>query len=148
MSRFAALFTVVALLTGSYACAAGRDFSEPDAQDCRPSKAVRVLAIHGTDDRTNPFAGGGGVRWGYSVERAAARWASLDHCSSAPRSDKVSSQVTRVQYGACAGGSAVLLYKIDAPEAQGGGHVWPGGRRAPPSQLKATELVLEFFGLQ
>ena len=128
--------------------ATGPAFSEPDAQDCRPSRAVRVLAIHGTDDQTNPFAGGGGVRWGYSVERAAARWASLDHCEGAPRSDKVSSQVTRVQYGACGGGSAVVLYRIDATEAQGGGHAWPGGRRSPPSELKATELVLEFFGLQ
>ena len=142
--RVAAVAPVAGLRAGR---AAGSDFSEPDAQDCRPSKAVRVLAIHGTDDRTNPFSGGGGVRWGYSVERAAARWANLDHCESAPRSDKVSSQVTRVQYGACGGGSAVVLYRIDAPEAQGGGHVWPGGRRSPPSELKATELVLEFFAL-
>jgi polyhydroxybutyrate depolymerase len=143
--RVAAVAPVAGLRAGR---AAGRDFSEPDAEDCRPSQAVRVLAIHGTDDRTNPFSGGGGVRWGYSVERAAARWASLEHCESEPRSDKVSSQVTRVQYGACGGGSAVVLYRIDAPEAQGGGHVWPGGRRSPPSELKATELVLEFFGLR
>ena len=143
--RVAAVAPVAGLRAGR---AAGRDFSEPDAQDCRPSRAVRVLAIHGTDDQTNPFSGGGGVRWGYSVERAAARWASLDHCESTPRSDRVSPQVTRVQYGACGGGSAVVLYRIDAPEAQGGGHVWPGGRRSPPSELKATELVLEFFGLR
>lgn len=141
--RVAAVAPVAGLRAGR---AAGRDFSEPDAQDCRPSKPVRVLAIHGTADRTNPYSGGGGVRWGYTVERAAARWASLDHCQSAPRSDKVSPQVTRVQYAACGGGSTVVLYRIDAPEAQGGGHVWPGGRRSPPSELKATELVLEFFG--
>ena len=141
--RVAAVAPVAGLRAGR---AAGQDFSEPDAKDCQPSKAVRVLAIHGTDDHTNPFPGGGGVRWGYSVERAAARWASLDHCGSAPRSDKVSSQVTRVQYGACGGDSDVVLYRIDAPEAQGGGHVWPGGRRSPPSELKATDLVLEFFG--
>jgi polyhydroxybutyrate depolymerase len=143
--RVAAVAPVAGLRAGR---AAGRDFSEPDEEDCRPSKAVRVLAIHGTDDRTNPFAGGGGVRWGYSVERAAARWASLDRCERAPRSEKISSQVTRVQYGACGGGSAVVLYRIDAPEAQGGGHVWPGGRRAPPSELNATEMVLEFFALR
>jgi len=143
--RVAAIAPVAGLRAGR---AGGRDFSEPDTQDCRPSRAVRVLAIHGTDDKTNPFPGGGGVRWGYSAERAAARWASLDHCESAPRSDKVSPQVTRVQYGACGGGSVVVLYRIDAPEAQGGGHVWPGGRRSPPSELKATELVLEFFGLR
>ena len=143
--RVAAVAPVAGLRAGR---AAGGDFSEPDTQDCRPTRAVRVLAIHGTDDQTNPFAGGGGLRWGYSVERAAARWATLDHCESPPRRDKVSSQVTRIQYGACGAGSAVVLYRIDAPEAQGGGHVWPGGLRSPPSQLKATGLVLDFFGLQ
>jgi polyhydroxybutyrate depolymerase len=143
--RVAAVAPVAGLRAGR---AAGADFSEPDAQDCRPSRAIRLLAIHGTDDRTNPFAGGGGVRWGYSVERAAARWASLDHCESAPRSQKISSQVTRIQYAMCGGGSAVVLYRIDAPEAEGGGHVWPGGRRSPPSELKATGLVLDFFGSQ
>jgi polyhydroxybutyrate depolymerase len=141
--RVAAVAPVAGLRAGR---AAGKDFSEPDAEDCRPSKAVRVLAIHGTADRTNTFSGGGGVRWGYSIERAAARWANLDHCESTPRSDKISSQVTRVQYGACRGGS-VVLYRIDAPEDQGGGHVWPGGRRSPPSELQATQLVLEFFEL-
>ena len=141
-NRVAAVAPVAGLRAGR---ATGEDFSEPDTQDCRPSQAVRVLAIHGTADKTNPFAGGGGLRWGYSVEHAAARWARLDHCGVAPRSDKVSPQVTRVQYGACGDGSTVMLYRIDAPEAQGGGHVWPGGKRSPPSELKATELVLEFF---
>ena len=142
--RVAAVAPVAGLRAGR---AAGRDFSEPDAEDCKPSRAVRVLAIHGTDDKTNPFAGGGGVRWGYSVERAATRWASLDHCGSAPRTDKISAHVSRIQYGACGGGSTVTLYRIDAPEAEGGGHVWPGGRRSPPSELKATELVLDFFAM-
>lgn len=140
--RVAAVAPVAGLRAGR---AAGRDFSEPDAEDCKPSKAVRVLAIHGTDDKTNPFGGGGGVRWGYSVERAATRWASLDHCDSAPRTDKISSHVSRIQYAACSGGSTVTLLRIDAPEAEGGGHVWPGGRRSPPSELKATETVLDFF---
>ena len=143
--RVAAVAPVAGLRAGR---AANPGFSEPDVADCRPARAVRVLAIHGTDDRSNPFSGGGGVRWGYSVEAAAARWASLDHCASTPRIEKVSSQVTRVQYGACEGGSTVVLYRIDAPESQGGGHVWPGGWRSPPSELKATELVLEFFVLR
>jgi poly(3-hydroxybutyrate) depolymerase len=72
--------------------------------------------------------------------------------------------VTRVRYGACRGGSEVVLYRIDAPRDQGGGHVWPGGHRdletraQPPSgstgggaggqpvvELDATRVVLEFF---
>lgn len=140
--RVAAVAPVAGLRAGR---AAGPQFSDPDPEDCRPSRPVRVLAIHGTDDQLNPFPGGGGVRWGYSVERAAARWASLDRCNAPPREQKVSPQVTRVDYSTCGTGSEVVLYRIDAPEAQGGGHVWPGGRRSPPSELNATAVVLEFF---
>ena len=139
--RIAAVAPVAGLRAGRAAAPA---FAEPDPGDCRPSKPVRVLAIHGTDDRTNPFPGGGGVRWGYSVEQAAARWATLDGCAVAPRSEAVSAHVTRLQFGGCAAGT-VTLYRIDAPEAEGGGHIWPGGRGAPPSEIAATDLVLEFF---
>jgi polyhydroxybutyrate depolymerase len=141
--RIAAIAPVAGLRAGR---AKGPQFSEPDADDCKPSRAVRVLAIHGTDDRTNAFAGGsGGVRWGYSVERAAERWAQLNHCDGALASQKVATQVTRVQYGACGASSAVVLYRIDATEAEGGGHIWPGARGVPAGQLNATQVVLEFF---
>ena len=143
--------------------AAGPGFTEPDASDCLPSRPITVLAIHGTDDPTNPFPGGGDSRWGYSVERAAARWANLDHCGLEPTPEKVSERVTRLRYGTCSASSEVVLYRIDAPRDQGGGHVWPGGQRdlatrtasatapspngpkMPPASLDATALVLEFF---
>jgi polyhydroxybutyrate depolymerase len=145
--RVAAVAPVAGLRAGR---AAGPEFAAPDADDCRPSRALPVLAIHGTDDQTNPFPGGGGLRWGYSVESAAARWASLDRCSAAPEVDKVSSRVSRLRYRACGASSEVVLYRIEAPGDQGGGHVWPGGQRdlsarAPPAELNATEVVLEFF---
>ncbi|MEO8309327.1 MAG: PHB depolymerase family esterase [Pseudomonadota bacterium] len=145
--RLAAVAPVAGLRAGR---AAGPGFSEPDADDCRPLRPLPVLAIHGTADSTNPFPGGGGLRWGYSVERATARWASLDSCSVAPAVEKVSAQVTRVRYSACGAGSEVALYEINAREAEGGGHVWPGGQRdlanrAPPAYLDATQLVLQFF---
>jgi polyhydroxybutyrate depolymerase len=161
--RVAAVAPVAGLRAGR---AAGAEFTEPDAADCRPSRPLSVLAVHGTDDPTNPFPGGGGLRWGYSVERAAARWASLGACGAAPSSEKVSSHVTRVRY-ACRGGNEVVLYRIDAPRDQGGGHVWPGGHRdletraqapsagggdggssasgQPSIELDATRVVLEFF---
>lgn len=159
--RVAAVAPVAGLRAGR---AAGPEFAEPDASDCRPARPIAVLAVHGTDDPTNPFPGGGGLRWGYSVERAAARWASLDHCGAAPALEKISTHVTRVQYGACGTGSEVALYRIDAPRDQGGGHVWPGGRRdlstratSPTgsngsgsggqqvAELDATAVVLDFF---
>jgi polyhydroxybutyrate depolymerase len=159
--RVAAVAPVAGLRAGR---AAGAEFAEPDAADCRPSRPLAVLAVHGTDDQTNPFPGGGGLRWGYSVERAVSRWASLDVCGAAPSIEKVSAHVTRVRYGRCGGGSEVVLYRIDAPRDQGGGHVWPGGRadlatraqapsgssasaaNGPPAvELDATRVVLEFF---
>jgi len=159
--RLAAVAPVAGVRAGR---ATGPQFAEPEPGDCQPSRPLAVLAVHGTDDPTNPFPGGEGLRWGYSVERAMARWASLDHCGAAPANEKVSAHVTRVRYGACGSGSEVALYRIDAPRDQGGGHVWPGGQRdlstrtAPPSsgsanasrtppavELDATQLVLDFF---
>ncbi len=136
--RVTAIAPVAGLRAGR---AAAPQFSEPDAEDCRPARPLSVLAVHGTDDSTNPFPGGQGVRWGYSVERAAERWASLDRCSAPSSQEKISALVTRVSFGACGTGSEVLLYRIDAPREQGGGHVWPNGEAA----LNATSLVLDFF---
>ena len=125
--RLADRVTAVAPVAGLRAGrAAAPDFAEPDATDCRPARPLAVLALHGTDDPTNPFPGGGGVRWGY-----------VD----------------------CRAGSEVVLYEINAPRDQGGGHVWPGGHRdlstratrgvgasAPQvAELDATQVVLEFF---
>jgi polyhydroxybutyrate depolymerase len=152
--RVTAIAPVAGLRAGR---AAGPEFTEPDAGDCHPSRALAVLALHGTDDPTNPFPGGGGLRWGYSVERAAARWAALDKCGSTPAHEKASAHVTRLRYSACNADSEVLLYEIQLPRDQGGGHIWPGGRRdfstrTParaavnlPVELDATQVVLDFF---
>lgn len=148
--RVAAVAPVAGLRAGR---AAAPDFAEPDASDCQPSRPISVLAVHGTDDPTNPFPGGDGLRWGYSIERAAARWASLDHCDAKPATEKVSEHVSRVHYSACGSRSEVVLYRIELPRDQGGGHVWPGGKRdlatratKPAStELDATQVVLDFF---
>jgi len=148
--RIAAVAPVGGLRAGR---ASGPEFAEPDAGDCRPARPIAVLALHGTDDPTNPFPGGGGLRWGYSVERAAAQWASLDHCGATPALVKISEHVTRVSYGACGMGSEVMLYRTEAPRDQGGGHVWPGGARdlstraqkPQAAELEATAVVLDFF---
>ena len=141
--RVAAVAPVAGLRAGR---AAGPAYTEPDASDCRPSRPLPVLALHGTDDPTNPFPGGEGLRWGYSVERAAARWASLDHCATTPALEKASAHVTRVRYASCNAGSEVILYRIEAPRDQGGGHIWPGGQRdASAGEVNATAVVLEFF---
>lgn len=159
--RLADRITAIAPVAGVRAGrAAAPAFEEPDPGDCQPSRPLSVLAVHATEDPTNPFPGGDGLRWGYSVERAMARWASLDHCEAAPTTEKVSPQVSRVRYATCGVGSEVVLYRIDAPRDQGGGHVWPGGQRDASTRspagsagsatdasvsLDATQLVLDFF---
>jgi polyhydroxybutyrate depolymerase len=139
--RITAIAPVAGLRAGR---ATGPDLAEPDASDCDPKQPVSVLSIHGTDDTTNPFNGGEGVRWGYSIERAAARWAEIDRCRAQPAAEKLSEHVSRLHYESCKAGSEVVLYKVDAPRDQGGGHVWPGASGVA-AELDATAIVLDFF---
>jgi polyhydroxybutyrate depolymerase len=138
--RIAAIAPVAGLRAGR---AAAPDFDEPETNDCRPARPLSVLSFHGTDDEVNPFPGGLGVRWGYSVERAAVRWASLDGCSATPAIEKVSANLSRIRYGACKAGKEVVLYRINASREQGGGHIWPGEQSG--GGVSATELMLDFF---
>jgi poly(3-hydroxybutyrate) depolymerase len=82
-----------------------------------------------------------------------------------PTLEKISAHLIRESYGACSASSEVALYRIEAPRTQGGGHVWPGGKRdigtrtprasatsaingASAEQavaVDATAVVLEFF---
>ncbi len=135
--RIAAIAPVAGLRAGR---AAAPDFAKPESNDCQPARPLSVLSFHGTDDDTNPFPGGQGLRWGYSVESAAARWAALGKCASKPTIEKLSGHLTRVTYGACDARSEVVLYEITAPRDQGGGHVWPTS-----AELKATDVMLDFF---
>lgn len=139
--RIAAIAPVAGLRAGR---AVEPDFNAPDEADCRPAEPISVLAIHGADDLTNPYSGGGGVRWGYSVDQAVARWATLDECRSKSAPQALSRHISRLRYGNCDKGREVALYKINAPGDEGGGHVWPGGSGVP-AEIDATKIVLDFF---
>jgi polyhydroxybutyrate depolymerase len=117
---------------------------------------VPIVTFHGTDDHTNPYAGGGNVYWQYGVEAAVSRWVALDGCRPAPVVTKVAAHVERRRYMDCRDGAVVEFDRIDAPQAQGGGHTWPGSppRGAPPDfassdnpsrEIIATERIWEFF---
>ncbi len=95
--RLADRITAVAPVAGVRAGrAAAPGFSEPDASDCRPARALSVLAIHGTSDASNPFpeakAFAGDTR---SNARPSAE-ASLDRCSTSPTPETISARVTRL----------------------------------------------------
>ncbi len=61
---------------------AGLRFPSP----CPATRAVPVIAFHGTADHIDPFNGNGFPYWTYSVPTAARLWAGHDHCKASPQS--------------------------------------------------------------
>ena len=124
----------------------------PDPGSCTPTRPVPIITVHGVHDPTNPYAGDGGPRWGYSVPAALERWASLDGCRKTPSSEKLSPHVTKVSYAGCRGAAELILYRTDAPLDHGGGHVWPHptdphshSTAEEVDALDASELIWQFF---
>ena len=118
--------------------------------ECRPSRPVAVLVIHGTADRNLPFDGGPGARAlavhdVRSVAAAIDFWRRNNRCADAPATEH-SGVVARTRYSGCSDGSEVELIAID-----GGGHSWPGGERMarfldPPSTaIDASAEIWRFF---
>jgi polyhydroxybutyrate depolymerase len=93
---------------------------------CPTTRAVPVIAFHGSDDPVDPFTGHGQAYWTYSVPTAAKDWAAQDHCSAKPATSQPSAGVELTSYSRCTGGSAVELYEV-----KGEGHEWPGGPVVP-----------------
>ncbi|MDI1461232.1 RICIN domain-containing protein [Catellatospora sp. KI3] len=121
------------------------DPTRPEAASCQPTRAVPVIAFHGQQDATNPYAGGGSEAWRYSVPVAAQRWAALNTCG-APVTTAVSAHVSRIAYPGCRDGADVQLYTISD-----GGHTWPGTAQASPGngnttrEISANTLMWQFF---
>ena len=120
------------------------------ASECRPTRPVPVLVIHGTADRNLPIDGGPGARAVAvhevrSVAAAIDFWRTYNRCTDAPATDR-NGAVARTRYSRCGDGSEVELVTID-----GGGHSWPGGERMarfldpPSSALDATAEIWRFF---
>jgi polyhydroxybutyrate depolymerase len=95
---------------------------------CPTSRAVPVIAFHGSADPVDPFMGNGQTYWTYSVPTAEKDWARQDDCSLKPVTSRLSGGVTLTSYSHCANGSAVQLYEVT-----GEGHEWPGGPVMPSS---------------
>jgi|HubBroStandDraft_1064217.scaffolds.fasta_scaffold22140_3 polyhydroxybutyrate depolymerase len=113
-----------------------------------PTRAVPILAFHGTADRINPYAGGSTPRWDESVADSARRWAKANHLAPEPEVVAVSSTLTRTTYGREGEPGEVTLWI-----SSGAGHTWPGshvglflrlflGRTS--QELDATEKIWAF----
>lgn len=117
---------------------------------CPASRAVSVLAFHGTADPVDPYDGHGQAYWSYSVPSAAERWATHDGCQESSLVNGPSRSVTVTRYTKCTGGAEVELYTIT-----GEGHEWPGGPTMPPlltavlgpqsSAVNADAVMWRFF---
>ena len=118
--------------------------------DCKPTRAVPVIAFHGTADTFVPYTGGLGssvaslpsadgtgtigtigtigtgppssdpVSSGPSVPDRASTWAVRNGCGASPTEETVATDVTLLRYD-CPAGAEVELYRVE-----GGGHAWPG----------------------
>ena len=171
-----------ALMTSRLACAYADRFAAAapvagitDPADCHPSRAVPVIAFHGTDDGFLAYGGGlgpaalrlpapdgsngtlGGTRpaiRGRSifppVPDSLAAWAARNGCTTTagPTETKIADDVTLLSYR-CPKGDDAELYRVEA-----GGHAWPGSAvSAAVSQIvgrttmsiSATELMWRFF---
>lgn len=132
------------------------------AQNCRPTRPVRMLIMNGTDDPIMPYRGGSvgvfGLQLGavISTEETAKFWANACGCTEAKERtlpDAVPQEGTGVsitEFTSPTGTGAVVLYSI-----QGGGHTWPrpsGGQYLPQRrigrvsrEIDASEVIWAFL---
>lgn len=130
--------------------------------EAEQSRPVPVMHFHSVDDPRAPYAGGLGPAYpgtGYrvthpSIEATIARWVAVDDCRSRPSIGRTRSQgghtATRLVYGGCRGGAAVVHWKLT-----GAGHVWPGGKQGvaigilgdPTRVVDANAEMWRFFEL-
>lgn len=114
--RFAAIAPVVGLRAGN---PLAKDPQRPDPKTCRPSRPMPVIAFAGDADTTNPIEGGGAGYWQYTMHAAEARWATLNRCTAAPTTRRVTDTVYEERYSAC-NADADVVGRITT----GGGHSW------------------------
>ncbi|SNQ46050.1 Poly(3-hydroxybutyrate) depolymerase [Frankia canadensis] len=125
-----------------------------DTVTCTPSRAVPVIAFHGTADVRVRYDGGessldslrkGEEKVDRSVAEAMTFWTRRDGCPATPTRTQ-QGDVRHDVYGPCSSGAAVELYSI-----VGAGHAWPGGTQtraeadAVPPSPHASAVMWEFF---
>lgn len=115
--------------------------------DCRPSRPVSVVAVHGTADDVVPYLGGridgGATKPAPPAMAVAERWAALDACPGPPATE-VRGPVSTATWAGCGGSTSVRLVTVDA-----GGHNWYLPVYGPPNgALDATVTITESLGLR
>ncbi len=120
--------------------------------ECAPR--VPVIAFHGVDDVSAPYAGGE-ISAGVTlppVRTAIIAWAKAVGCDPEPAVVEPAQGIEMAAFVGCPSGeSDVVLYTVG-----GGGHTWPGAAVELPRDtvgettrlINATELIIHFFLLR
>lgn len=114
---YVAGFSMGAVLSGRIACeradlvaAVALDAGSDWGGSCAPSRAVSVLAMHGTADTVLPIE---------DVERFVEQWRDLDACPGDPDESQLTDTATLQSSTGCTDGTAVQFIRID-----GAAHSW------------------------
>lgn len=117
----------------------------PRTVECAPTRAVPVLALHGTADPVNEYANDDpgivpGSSWTYGVPEAMNRWAAINRCQATdPSTERVAEQLDLLAYQGC--NADVRWYRFEDL-----GHEIPGTTGG--SELPAPGLIWAFFSGQ
>lgn len=122
-------------------------------QTSGPARAVPLMLFNSVDDRYVPYGGRFGLLGRIShvtpypsVDEEIARWRGFDRCPAdsqvgptfkgASGSPDEGLSATRYEWGPCAGGSRIVLWKL-----AGSGHVWPGATRGVSWLGRGTQVI-------
>jgi polyhydroxybutyrate depolymerase len=110
------------------------------ADECKPTRPVSILEIHGTDDSAIPWQGGGSPPTS-PVETVVQHWRTLNGCVGNPTLRQ--NGITKTsQWTNCTGGTSVRLDTV-----VGGHHTWFGSELNPvPGEPNANTLIWQFLG--
>jgi polyhydroxybutyrate depolymerase len=118
-----------------------------------PARPMPLMLFNSVDDRYVPYGGRFG-RLGRiahvtpypPVDEEIARWRGFDGCPAAAQvgpvlkgaqgSADADNSATRYEWGPCAGGSKIVLWKL-----AGSGHVWPGTMHSVSWLGRSTQVI-------
>jgi polyhydroxybutyrate depolymerase len=130
--RLAGRIAAVAPIAGNY-------FALPDG-GCQPSRAVALLAIHGTADNVIPYNGRPDKDYpGWplpAIPDYVASWASRNGCSKGPQIFLDTNEIKGEEWSGCRDNATVAHYQF-----KGGGHSYPDSIAGRPG----SEVIWSFL---
>jgi polyhydroxybutyrate depolymerase len=112
--------------------------------NCNPSRAIPLIAFHGTADTLVSYDTGALSVDGRNVPDTVQHFAELDGCKKGPDQVYQNGTVTCQGWSECAGGVNVELCT-----AEGEGHCWPGQSVCPfgaaTTDVDASRRLADFF---